>query len=277
MIELLQTYQNDLIIIGILAIEIILLTILGTSVLRRSRSLANVYFSIVFFVVVFLSALNIAIRVLGIYIENNYLTAETSIVQIYLDLIAIVTASMIDIPIIYGAGFFIINYGEKFYRDRKLYLVFILIIIIISGLIIGSRFLPESMHWGIEFHDVEVFDEFFFINIPLAILVGVITLLFFILDLILLIRIFPDTQTRVQKVKLVILMIALFTYIFGLGNLILVDMHLVDKSIVPNRPIWNYLFITSVLFLVSVLSLYISVTRRRKKVEIPTEGEDISD
>jgi hypothetical protein len=274
MIELLQTYQNDLIIIGILAIEIILLTILGISTLRRSRSLANVYFSIVFFVVVFLSVLNIVIRILGIQINDKNLTAESRTVQIYLDLVTLVTVSMVNIPIIYGAGFFIINYGEKYYRDRKLYILFICIIILVSGLIIASRLFPESMYWGIEFHDEEIFDEFFFINIPLAILAGTITLVFFVLDMILLIRIFPDTQTKSQKVKLVILMTALFTYVLGLGNLILVDMHLVDESVEPNVPVWNYLFITSFLFLASVLLLYISVTRRKKKNSL--DGEKIS-
>ncbi|MHA1111575.1 MAG: hypothetical protein ACTSRE_10770 [Promethearchaeota archaeon] len=268
MIEWFETHQSDIFIIGILVIEIVVLTILGINTLKKSRSLANVYFSTVFFVVVGLSAVNIVIRFLSIEIGNKNLEADSTIVQLYMDLVLVVTAAMVVIFIIYGAGFYIINFGEKYYRDKKLFIVFIIVIILVGGSIIGSRFLPYDLHLGLEFDNSGVYDEFFKINNALAIYLGVVTIIFVILDVALLIRILPEADSKAQKRKIYGLMLVIFVYFLGLVNLIVVDMHII-KGVSPNEePAWTFLTITSVLFLFSVLLLYFSIVRRKRKQKV---------
>ncbi len=266
--EFFQTYQNDIFIIGILVVEIILFIILGINTLKKTRSLANAYFSAVFFMIVGLSTINVVIRFLSIEIENKGLLADSTLVKLYLDFVSIVTAAMVVILIIFGVGFYIINFGEKFYRDRKLVIVFIVLVILIGGSIIASRLLPEGLELGIQYDDSPYYEEYFLINPVLAIYLGVISLIFVVLDTVLLLRILPETDNKVQKRKLFSLLLVIVTYFLGLVNLIVVDMHLVVEIESVEKAAWNYLPITSVLFLFSMILLYFSIIWKRKTAKL---------
>lgn len=259
MYQLWQNYSNDIIIIAILVIEIVILTILGINTLKKSRSLANMYFSGVFFMVVGLSTVNIAIRIFSIYIQNHSLGSGSVIVELYMFLISVVSASMLVIIIIYGAGFYIINFGEKYYREKKKQIVFGILVFIVAGSILGSYLLPDE--WGLDFLETPHtgYQENFDISNPLAIFVFLIATIGLIFDLILVIRIYPDVESKIQKRKITQLILAVISYYLGLANLIIVDMQIEVFQ-------WNYIYITSVLFLVSIFLLYFAIIKRKKDI-----------
>jgi hypothetical protein len=234
------------------------LTILGISTIRKSRSLANGYFAAVFFIIVGLSALNIVIRVLSAQIDQQPgLTSSSPIVQAYMILVSVVTACMLVIFIIYGAGFYIINFGQRFYLGKKRYILFIFLIIFVTATVIGGYFLPPE--YGIEFVPAvsENYSEYFKFNPVFAIYILSLTFISFLANLILLIRILPETENKLQKSKIFGFIVVIFCYFLGLTNLVIVDMQL-------EKIVWNYLYITTVLFLLSAILLYVSVVVKKK-------------
>ncbi len=268
MSHIFQNYPGDITIIGILALEVVILTILSINTLKKTRSLSNIYFSIVFFLTVFLSVVNIAIRALSIVIGE--FGASSAIILTYLILVSIVTTSMVVVPIVYGVGFYIINFGERFYRDKKGYILFLVLIILVSGLIIGSLFLPEDYAGFVFIPDplnTTGYDEYFEISDPLAIFLFAVITIFTLVDLVFLIRIFPDTENKFQKRRISSLMVVVISYFLGLVNLIVIDMQFFIPATGPGElptPIWDYIFITSALFLFSIFLLYISIIRKKK-------------
>lgn len=249
---------NDIIIICSLGIEIVILTILGISTMRKSRSLANAYFASVFFAIVGLSIVNVVIRFLSIQIDTQSIVYPSHpVVQAYMLLISIVTACMLVIFILFGVGFYIINFGQRFYIGKKRYIVFILLVIFVTASVIGGYFLPSG--YGIEFKPTapEPYSEFFIFNPAIAIYLLLLSLISFAVDVILIVRIFPETENKLHKRKMIGFIVVVFSYFLGLTNLIVVDMQLEAYG--------NYIYISTVLFLLSAVLLYIIVTRRKKQ------------
>ncbi|MBN2157653.1 MAG: hypothetical protein JW776_16520 [Candidatus Lokiarchaeota archaeon] len=256
MYQVFLNYRDDIIIIGILVIEISILLFLGINIIKHSQSLANVYFSLVFFTVVGFSGLNIVTKILSIVIDTRNLLSGTFLVEIYMLLVSIITASMVIIFILFGTAFFIINFGERYYRDRKFSILAIFLILIVFSSIIASYFLFPTN--GFQFiPEPESGYDFFKINLPLAIYLFTILSVFFIIDLILIIRIFPDAETGTQKRKVVYFILINAGYFLGVVNLLLINMQL--------EFYWNYIYITSVLFLFSIFLLYFTIRKGRYK------------